>query len=165
MILGDITTITISILTGVELLVMALLILVIMMQRPKQEGLGAAFGSAMTDQVFGARTTDVLQKMTRNLAIAFVLIALALSIFVTKKNSTESLVAEVTEEKVEATEEPAVEEIAPEILKDLQGTDAEKASAVDQIKETIEQTATETKDVIAPGTSDEEKVPVPTPGE
>ena len=42
----------------------ALLLLVVLMQRPKQEGLGAAFGSQMTDQVFGAQTTDVLKKAT-----------------------------------------------------------------------------------------------------
>ena len=34
--------------------VSCLLILVVLMQRPKQEGLGAAFGSGMTDQMFGA---------------------------------------------------------------------------------------------------------------
>jgi preprotein translocase subunit SecG len=39
-----------------------LLILVILMQRPKQEGLGAAVGAGMTDAAFGAKTTDVLQK-------------------------------------------------------------------------------------------------------
>ena len=36
----------------------------VLMQRPKQEGLGAAFGAQMTDQAFGAQTTDVLKKGT-----------------------------------------------------------------------------------------------------
>lgn len=46
------------------LIVSALLLLVVLMQRPKQEGLGAAFGAQMTDQAFGAQTTDVLKKGT-----------------------------------------------------------------------------------------------------
>ena len=48
--------------------VSCLLILVVLMQRPKQEGLGAAFGSGMTDQMFGAKTTDVLQKGTASVS-------------------------------------------------------------------------------------------------
>ena len=47
-----------------HVVVSLLLVLVILMQRPKQEGLGAAFGSGMTDAAWGARTTDVLQKGT-----------------------------------------------------------------------------------------------------
>ena len=46
------------------LIVCSLLLLVVLMQRPKQEGLGAAFGAQMTDQAFGAQTTNVLKKGT-----------------------------------------------------------------------------------------------------
>ena len=49
---------------AILLFVCALLLLVVLMQRPKQEGLGAAFGAQMTDQAFGAQTTDVLKKGT-----------------------------------------------------------------------------------------------------
>lgn len=49
---------------AILLIVCALLLLVVLMQRPKQEGLGAAFGAQMTDQAFGAQTTDVLKKGT-----------------------------------------------------------------------------------------------------
>jgi preprotein translocase subunit SecG len=38
--------------------------LVIMMQRSKQEGLGAAFGGGLTESVFGAQTSNVLVKAT-----------------------------------------------------------------------------------------------------
>ena len=41
-----------------------LLILLVLMQRPKQEGLGAAFGAGVTDQIWGSQTTNVLQKGT-----------------------------------------------------------------------------------------------------
>ena len=33
------------------------MMLVILMQRPKSEGLGAAFGGAVTENLFGAQTT------------------------------------------------------------------------------------------------------------
>ena len=49
---------------AILLIVCALLLLVVLMQRPKQEGLGAAFGAQMTDQAFGAQTTNVLKKGT-----------------------------------------------------------------------------------------------------
>jgi preprotein translocase subunit SecG len=70
----------IDILLVIEVLVSFLMILVVLMQRPKSEGLGAAFGGGMTENLFGAQTTNVLQKFTRNLGIAFFLIALVLSI-------------------------------------------------------------------------------------
>ena len=43
-------------------IVCLLMIFAVLMQRPKQEGLGAAFGGGITDQVWGAQTTNVLQK-------------------------------------------------------------------------------------------------------
>jgi preprotein translocase subunit SecG len=51
-----------------------------LMQRPKQEGLGAAFASGMMQDSFGAQTTDVLQKGTRILAIAFFVLSISLAI-------------------------------------------------------------------------------------
>ena len=47
--------------------------LVIMMQRSKQEGLGAAFGGGFTESVWGAQTSQVLVKATVWLAALFFL--------------------------------------------------------------------------------------------
>ena len=58
----------------------ALLLLVVLMQRPKQEGLGAAFGAQMTDQAFGAQTTDVLKKGTVFFGTAFMLLSFILAV-------------------------------------------------------------------------------------
>jgi preprotein translocase subunit SecG len=66
-----------------------LLILVILMQRPKQEGLGAAFGAGMTDAAFGAKTTDVLQKGTVYLGTLFFIFSLVLAILMGKRNAIE----------------------------------------------------------------------------
>jgi preprotein translocase subunit SecG len=63
------TLMIIGILTMVEVLVCLLLILIVLMQRPRQEGLGASFGDSMTSQVWGAQTTNVLQKFTVYLAV------------------------------------------------------------------------------------------------
>jgi preprotein translocase subunit SecG len=70
--------IVINILLVFEVLICLLLILLVLMQRPKNEGLGAAFGGGMTENLFGAQTTNVLQTMTRNLGIAFFAISAVL---------------------------------------------------------------------------------------
>jgi preprotein translocase subunit SecG len=61
-------------------LVAALMVFVILMQRPKSEGLGAAFGGGVTENIFGAQTTNVLVKFTTWLAGIFFALTLALSI-------------------------------------------------------------------------------------
>ena len=61
-------------------LVAVLMILVILMQRPKSEGLGAAFGAGVTENIFGAQTTNVLVKFTTWLAGIFFGLTFALSV-------------------------------------------------------------------------------------
>ena len=61
-------------------LVAALMVLVILMQRPKSEGLGAAFGAGVTENIFGAQTTNVLVKFTTWLAGIFLVLTFALSV-------------------------------------------------------------------------------------
>ena len=62
------------------MIVCAMLLLLVLMQRPKQEGLGAAFGAQMTDQAFGARTTDVLKKGTIFFGSLFMILCFLLSV-------------------------------------------------------------------------------------
>jgi len=61
-------------------LVATLMVLVILMQRPKSEGLGAAFGGGVTENIFGAQTTNVLVKFTTWLAGIFFALTFALSV-------------------------------------------------------------------------------------
>src|SRR5260370_23427607 len=61
-------------------LVAALMVLVILMQRPKSEGLGAAFGAGVTENIFGAQTTNVLVKFTTWLAGIFFALTVSLSV-------------------------------------------------------------------------------------
>lgn len=79
--------ILIGILTAVEVIVCLLLILVVLMQRPRQEGLGASFGDAAASQVWGAQTTNVLQKFTVYLAIILFAITLLLAVLVSRKQA------------------------------------------------------------------------------
>jgi preprotein translocase subunit SecG len=78
------TSILIDFLYIVEILVSLMMIFLVLMQRPKSEGLGAAFGGGMTEGLFGAQTTNVLQKGTRWLAGMFFLVALILSMLYSK---------------------------------------------------------------------------------
>ena len=83
-------SILINILLGLYLFVTALMMLVILMQRPKSEGLGAAFGGGVTENIFGAQTTNVLTKITGWLAAIFFLLTFALSILYAHKGNTRS---------------------------------------------------------------------------
>ena len=77
----------ISLLLGFFVLVSVLMVLVILMQRPKSEGLGAAFGGGVTENIFGAQTTNVLVKFTTWLAGIFFTVTFALSILNAHKST------------------------------------------------------------------------------
>lgn len=111
MIFADINWLNISInlLLVVFVIVCLLMALLILMQRPKQEGLGAAFGGGVTDQVFGARTTNVLQRGTVYLGSLFFLLSLTLAILLSKQTKQKSLL----EPEKAVAEQKAEEEIAP----------------------------------------------------
>ncbi len=79
--------ILIGILTVVEVLVCLLLILIVLMQRPRQEGLGASFGDGMMSQIAGAQTTNVLQKFTVYLAVALFILTLSLAVLTSRQQS------------------------------------------------------------------------------
>ena len=72
--------IAIYVLLGVNLLVCILLTLLVLMQKPRSEGLGAAFGGNFTDSIFGAQTSDVLTKGTIWLGGIFMVLTLVLGL-------------------------------------------------------------------------------------
>jgi len=71
-------------------LVATLMVLVILMQRPKSEGLGAAFGAGVTENIFGAQTTNVLVKFTTWLAGIFFALTFALSVLYAHQSTASS---------------------------------------------------------------------------
>lgn len=103
----DWLSISINLLLVVFVIVCLLMILLILMQRPKQEGLGAAFGAGVTDQVFGARTTNVLQRGTVYLGSLFFILSLALAVLIGHKNKNTSMLSPKTAAVVEEKTQPA----------------------------------------------------------
>ncbi|MEQ1852759.1 MAG: preprotein translocase subunit SecG, partial [Chthoniobacteraceae bacterium] len=107
---------TIKLLTGVDVLVCLLLILLVLLQRPKNEGLGAAFGGETASNLFGAQTTNVLATLTRWLGAIFMVLCLAIAVLGTFDKDRRGVVANYVEkakvEKAERDKQKAAEEAA-----------------------------------------------------
>lgn len=111
-------SILMPILVALHVIVCLLLVLVVLMQRPRSEGLGSAFGGGITDNVFGSQTTNVLARFTTWMAIAFFAITLLLSIITAKSNSGKTevqkkLLSAPAPEAVSPALPPAVSETQP----------------------------------------------------
>ncbi|QTN31859.1 preprotein translocase subunit SecG [Akkermansiaceae bacterium] len=172
MIFADINWLNISInlLLVVFVIVCLLMALLILMQRPKQEGLGAAFGGGVTDQVFGARTTNVLQRGTVYLGSLFFILALTLAILIGKQSKQKSLLEDPKDAVAEAkAAEPAQpEEQVPEVPKSLvEELPAEEAPApAEEAPAPAEDAPAPAEDAPAPpedAPAPAEDVPVPAP--
>jgi len=85
-------SVSISILLAIDIIVSLLIIFVVLMQRPKSEGLGAAFGGGMTENLFGAQTSNVLANFTRWMAGIFFVVTLILSILYAKQSTKPSTI-------------------------------------------------------------------------
>lgn len=86
--------IVLPVLITLHVIVCLLIILVVLMQRPRSEGLGAAFGGGMTENLFGAQTTHVLAKFTTWLAVAFFGLTLLLSILTSRATGAKTAIQE-----------------------------------------------------------------------
>ncbi len=73
------TNLTINVLLFIYVIDCVFMGLVIMMQRSKQEGLGAAFGGGITESVWGAQTSQVLVKGTVWAALLFFVLSISLA--------------------------------------------------------------------------------------
>ena len=82
--------ILLNVLLAIYVIVALLMVFVILMQRPKSEGLGAAFGGGVTDNLFGAQTTNVLTKITGWLAGIFFALTFVLSILYAQRTNNAS---------------------------------------------------------------------------
>ena len=100
-------SILINILLVIEVIVALLIILLVLMQRPKNEGLGAAFGGGMTENLFGAQTTNVLQTLTRNIGIFFFALTALISWLYVRQGVTKSDI------QVQLAKAPAVPAATP----------------------------------------------------
>jgi len=83
-------TLLINTLLVIYIVVALLMLLFILMQRPRSEGLGAAFGGGLTENIFGAQTTNVLVKITAWLAGIFFTLTFVLSVLYAHKATGDS---------------------------------------------------------------------------
>lgn len=127
----------IGILTAVEVIVCLLLILVVLMQRPRQEGLGASFGDAAASQVWGAQTTNVLQKFTVYLAVILFALTILLAVLVSRHQTgskSPKIFGDAKPEVVDPAAAPAADEEAAKakLLKTIQDAVKEDKAADDK---------------------------------
>jgi preprotein translocase subunit SecG len=80
-------SILIGFLTAVHILVALFLIVLVLMQKSKDQGVGAAFGGAATEAVFGAGTTTALVRMTIWCACIFLGCSLLLAVLHSRRDA------------------------------------------------------------------------------
>jgi preprotein translocase subunit SecG len=71
-------SILIAIFTFVLIVIAGLLVLLVLAQKTKDGGMGAALGGGMTESTFGAETGNVLSRTTIYLSIAFFVLSFGL---------------------------------------------------------------------------------------
>jgi preprotein translocase subunit SecG len=149
----------IGILTVVEVIVCLLLILVVLMQRPRQEGLGASFGDAAASQVWGAQTTNVLQKFTVYLAIFLFALTILLAVLVSRHHTASkapSLFGDAKPEAVAPAAPTAEEQAKAKIMEKIQeAVKKDAAKPVEPAKAAETPKAEEKKDAPAPAKAPE----------
>ncbi len=92
------TNIAIDILLFFFVIDCLLMCLVVLMQRSKQEGLGAAFGGGFTESVWGAQTSQVLVTATVWLAALFFILSISLARLYAHRATLESHLSPLQEE-------------------------------------------------------------------
>ena len=95
-------SILISILLIVEVLAAFLLVVVILAQKSKDQGLGMAFGSGMGESLFGSRAGNVLTRMTVTLASVFMATTILLGILFAHRSSGSGSVMERADREIPA---------------------------------------------------------------
>lgn len=154
----------IGILMVVEVLVCLLLILIVLMQRPRQEGLGASFGGDMMSQIAGAQTTNVLQKFTVYLAIILFVLTLTISMLTARQQTAKANTQIFAPDTSEAakTEEPAPTAATPEADKK---EDEKPAPAKDEAAPAKKEASESTPAPAAPKSEEAPKEAAPKSGE
>ena len=120
----------INFLLAINVVVSLLIILVVLMQRPKSEGLGAAFGGGMTENLFGAQTSNVLANFTRWLGGTFFFLTLILSILYAKQSTQHSVIQAAAIKAAEASASASGSSTAALSGTSLSGTAAISGTAV-----------------------------------
>jgi preprotein translocase subunit SecG len=99
----------------VHVITCVLLILIVLMQRPKSEGLGTAFGGGVADSLFGSGAGNVLTKITTWLGIIFFGTTISLALLYGRHGPKKDLskVLQPVEAPATATNAPAIPPSSP----------------------------------------------------
>jgi preprotein translocase subunit SecG len=153
----------------VHIIISFLMVGAVLMQLPRSEGLGAAFGGGMTENVFGAQTTNVLSKATVWLGMGFFAVTLLLAMAYSSNQPTgeaiERKLLESTTTAVESTAEPSAETVPATDAQDTETAmtppEAEIPSAAEAAPAIPDVPSTEATDVRAPEMNINAATPVP----
>ena len=107
------TSFLIGLLYVVEVVVCLLLALAVMLQKPKEGGLGGAIGGGMSEAVFGADASNVLIKVTIWLGSIFLINTLLLA-RLTSVGHSQSVMVDVSEPKQQPVEQQAPATAVPD---------------------------------------------------
>ncbi len=80
----------ITCLLAAHIVVSLLIVVIVLMQKPKSEGLGAAFGGGMMEGLMGAQASNFLATATRTLGGIFFFLTLLLSILYARQSQATS---------------------------------------------------------------------------
>jgi len=98
----------ITLLFFVLFIVCLFMVLVILMQRPSNAGMGSAFGGGAAESAFGAETTNVLMRATKWSAVTFLLLCFVLYLLnIYRAHSMEAEAVENLLPAITETAEPA----------------------------------------------------------
>jgi preprotein translocase subunit SecG len=151
--LDSLMTILMPILVTLHVLVCILMVIVVLMQRPRSEGLGSAFGGGITDNVFGSQTTTVLARFTSWMAIGFFAITLLLSILTAKASSGK------TEIQKKLLSAPVPEAVSEESTEATAAAETTPATETAPAAATVEETVVETEPVEIPAVEEAQTLP------
>ena len=105
-----------NLLTAVLVIVSLLIVLLVLLQRPKDQGLGAAFGGDTASNIFGAQTTNVLATLTRWLGSIFLVLCLLIAVLgthdVARQGKIKVYLDRMKQEQAERDKQKAAEEAA-----------------------------------------------------
>jgi preprotein translocase subunit SecG len=105
-----------NLLTAVLVIVSLLIVLLVLLQRPKDQGLGAAFGGDTASNIFGAQTTNVLATLTRWLGSIFLILCLLIAVLgthdVARQGKIKVYLDRMKQEQAERDKAKAAEEAA-----------------------------------------------------
>ena len=112
-----------SVLLVVEVLSAFLLVVVILAQKSKDQGLGMAFGSGMGESLFGSRAGNVLTRMTITLAAVFMLTTIVLGVLFARGKSSSGSVMDRAASQPVAPAAPAAPMAAPQATAPMMPTE------------------------------------------